>query len=307
MKIAIIDLDTSHPAAWLPVIRQLGHEVTGIFDGGSVHPASYVHAFADEHRIPRLFSSLHEAAESADCAVIHGCDWDTHIDKARPFVDMGKSVLLDKPMAGNIEDLRQVEQWIRQGRRITGGSSLRFAREIHDWLQTPMDQRGSPHTALCGCAVDEFNYGIHAYTTLLSLLGSDVHSVRHLGRKGQRRIQVNYPDGRMGLLVIGQAANWMPFYQTVITDRASHSFIIDASKVYAELLSAVLPYLSGQTDQPPIPLQALLQPERCALAARRSWLENDRQVHLDELNDTDRYNGAEFARSYKAARYPPAS
>ena len=38
MKIGIVDVDTSHPDKWIPIERELGHEVVGIWDGGAVHP-----------------------------------------------------------------------------------------------------------------------------------------------------------------------------------------------------------------------------------------------------------------------------
>ena len=34
MRIGSVDLDTSHPQNWIPLERELGHEVTGIWDGG---------------------------------------------------------------------------------------------------------------------------------------------------------------------------------------------------------------------------------------------------------------------------------
>src|SRR5690606_9657417 len=108
-------------------------------------------------------SSLEEMATEVDCAIIHSCDWDTHVDKARPFVKRGKSVLIDKPLAGNRHDLAQLQHWHMQGARIAGGSSLMFCAEVAAWLAQPADERGTPHTVFCGCGVDEFNYGIHAY------------------------------------------------------------------------------------------------------------------------------------------------
>jgi len=32
MKIGIVDLDTSHPQNWIPIERELGHEVVGLWD-----------------------------------------------------------------------------------------------------------------------------------------------------------------------------------------------------------------------------------------------------------------------------------
>src|SRR5690242_12826646 len=123
MRIGIIDLDTSHPANWVPIERELGHEIVGVFDAGAVHLPGYSENFAAEHRIPRVFSSIAEMVNEVDCAIIHSCNWDTHVEKARPFVEAGKAVLVDKPIAGNLRDLHQLRDWAAQGARITGGSS----------------------------------------------------------------------------------------------------------------------------------------------------------------------------------------
>lgn len=305
MRIGIVDLDTSHPQNWVPIERELGHEVVGVWDGGVVHPAGYAEKCAREHNIPRVYSALAEMVGEVDCAILHGCDWDTHIAKARPFIGAGKAVLVDKPLAGNLRDLNQLRGWARAGARISGGSSLRFSGETREWLARPVSERGTPHTVLCGCAVDEFNYGIHAYSMLLGIMGAGVRSVQHLSQGVQRRIRVNWPDGRMGLLVIGTAAAWMPFYATVVTEKAVTQYQADAGKLYRALLEAVLPYLAGETAQPPVPIDALLEPELCALAARKSWLGGDREVLLAELREGDEgYDGKTFAEGYRKARYP---
>ena len=116
MKIGVVDLDTSHPQNWIPIERELGHDVVGVWDGGSVHPPKYVRDFAAEHNIPRVYESLDELAADVDCAIVHGCDWDTHIAKSHPFIEAGKSVLVDKPIAGNLADL-----YTRHVHRITRG------------------------------------------------------------------------------------------------------------------------------------------------------------------------------------------
>lgn len=304
MKIGVVDIDTSHPQNWIPIERTLGHEVAGLWDGGSVHPPEYVRQFAADHGIPRVFESLEEMAGEVDCAIIHSCDWDTHVDKARPFVEAGKAVLIDKPMAGRLSHINQLKTWIRQGARITGGSSLRFCYETRDWLGQPESARGVPHTVVCGCGVDEFNYGIHAYAMLSGILGPGIARVRHLGAGVQRRIEVTWNKGAKGFLVIGKAETWLPFYAAIITERSITQYQADSSRLYAALLEAVLPYLAGETPTAPVGVDALFEPELCALAARRSWLHGDACVSLADLNDDDAYDGPAFAREYRKARYP---
>lgn len=304
MKIGLVDLDTSHPQNWVPIIRDLGHTVVGVWDGGAVHPSGYAAQFAATHAIPHVFDTLDAMVDTVDCAIIHSCDWDTHIAKAQPFVEAGKAVLIDKPLAGNLRDLNQLRRWIAAGARIAGGSSLRFCVETNAWLAQPVTERGTPHTVFCGCAVDEFNYGIHAYAMLSGILGSGVESVQHLGQHGQRRVWVNWQDGRSGLLVIGAAAQWVPFYATIVTDRGPTHYQADNGQLYRALLEATLPYLSGATDQPPLSIDALIEPELCALAARQSWVSGDQVVRLAELKADDiGYDGAAFAAEYQRAKY----
>ncbi len=303
MKIGIVDLDTSHPQNWIPIERELGHEIVGLFDAGAVHPAGYAEKFAAEHKIPRVFKSIDEMVPQVDCAIIHGCDWDTHIAKARPFIEGKKGVLIDKPLAGNVRDLNQIRKWAESGARITGGSSLRFCIETQQWLAKDPAERGSPHTVICGCGVDEFNYGIHAYSMLSGIMGVAAKSVRHLSSGVQRRLQISSNDGRTGILVIGATAAWLPFHATIVTERSVSQYIADATKLYRALLEKALPYLAGRADAPLDP-SALIEPELCALAAQRSWLNGDRDVQLNELTNDDRYDGAAFAQSYRHMRYP---
>ena len=302
MKIGIVDLDTSHPANWIPIERELGHEIVGVYDGGSIHPPDYVKRFAAEHKIPRVFDSLDAMVEQVDCAIIHGCDWDTHVAKARPFIDAGKSVLVDKPVAGNLKDLRQFRAWAEKGARISGGSSLRFCVETRQWLARPIEERGTPHTVVCGCGVDEFNYGIHAYSMLSGILGGGAVAVRDLGAGVQRRVMIDYPDGRRGMVIVGQTAAWLPFYTTIVTDKGVTQYTADASQLYRALLQSVLPFLARETDQSPLTPNAWLEPELCALAAKASW-ESGRPVKISELNDSIAYDGKAFAESYRLAKY----
>jgi hypothetical protein len=303
MRIGIVDLDTSHPQNWIPIERELGHEVVGIWDGGAVHSPEYVAKFASEKEVPRLYSTLEEMARDVDLAIVHGCDWDTHIAKAQPFVEAGKAVLIDKPLAGNLRDLRQIVRWVDGGARISGGSSLRFCSEVREWAARPVEERGEPHTALCGCGTDEFNYGIHAYSLLSAVMGPGIRSVRHIRSGPQRRIQVSWHDDRVALLVVGDAA-YIPFHVTAVSLKGVAHLTPEAGKLYRALLETTLPYLAGERNAP-LPIGELIEPELCALAARKSWLNGDEEVALADLSEADSgYDGAAFAAGYRRMRYP---
>lgn len=308
MRIGIVDLDTAHPQRWVPIERDLGHEIVGVWDAGDVHPPEYVEQFIEDHDIPCVFPSIETMVGEVDCAVIHSADWDVHVDRARPFIEAQKSVLIDKPMAGKVADLAQIQQWADAGARIAGGSALRFCDEIVDWLALPVGERGTPHTVLCGCSVDEFNYGSHAYALLTGLLGPGVERVQHLAGGVQHKVRIDWQDHRhLGLLVVGQAERRFPFFTTIVTEKGVWQFHVDESKLDRALLEVTLPYLSGEIPLPPAPVADLLEAKYCALAARRSMMEGGRFVELDELTaHDDGFDGAAFAAGLRAALYPDA-
>jgi hypothetical protein len=66
MKIGLVDLDTSHPENWVPIERDLGHEVVGVWDAGDVHPPGYAKQFARTHDVPRVYESLDAANGAPD-------------------------------------------------------------------------------------------------------------------------------------------------------------------------------------------------------------------------------------------------
>lgn len=302
LRVGHVDLDTSHPQNWIPIVKSLGHDVVGVYDGGTVWPEGYAAEFAQKLDVPKVYTCLDEMADDVDLAIIHAANWDLHLPRAKVFVDKGKAVLLDKPIVGNLRDVYTLRDWVRNGAKVSGGSSLRFSQEVKDYLAKPVEERGEPLFAFVGCGVDEFNYGIHAYSMLAALLGTGVESVAYLGAHGQRQVEVVWKDGRRGILTIGQAAKWLPFYATAVSDRTIEHIVADSGKLYRSLLEVLLPYYAGETPAP-YSFDDLVEPELVAMAARVSWQHDGARVRLTDLRlDDPGYDGASFAAGYRLQR-----
>ena len=312
-KLGLVGLCSSHPSKWVPLIRQLadelnlGVEVRAAWDSGQTRPAGYAREFCREFGIPRPLDRLEDLLEEVDGVIIHTADWGRHVAQARLFVEAGKSVLMDKPLVGNVRDARQLLAWAASGKRLTGGSSLRFAREVHDWLARPSQERGALQSAFAGCGTDEFNYGIHAYALLSAAMGGGIRSAQYLGTSGQKLVKVNWADGKVGFLSVGQSAS-LPFHLTAVTSRMVFQTTVDPGHLYRDLLERCLPYLCGGSESPPLPMDILLEPELAALAARQSWLRQGAEVSLPDLPaDDPGYDGTDFALAYRRARMGPAA
>jgi len=297
LRIGMIDLDTSHPPSWLPIIRDLGHEVVAVWDGGSVQEDGFAQRFAEEHGIENAPADLQDMVPLVDVAIIHSCNWDLHVPRARLFVEAGKAVIIDKPMFGNYRDAQQILAWAAEGARIAGGSSLRFTEEARAFLAQPVEERGTPQAVLAGCGVDEFNYGIHAYSIAWSILGGGVRAVRWLGcTPSHQQVEAVWHDGRRAIMTMPAAGQWLPFWVTVVTEKAVHHLVPEAGKVYRALLEPTLAYLADEEAEAPIPVPELIEPELAALAARSSRERGGVFVAISELRrDDPGYDGAAFA------------
>ncbi|MBP1990723.1 Gfo/Idh/MocA family protein [Paenibacillus eucommiae] len=302
LRIGHVDLDTSHPGSFVPILRELGHEVTAVFDGGAVYPPGYAAEFALEHGIPHACESLEEMVGLVDAVLIHSCNWDVHVQRARPFVEAGKAVFIDKPLAGNVRDLQQMLEWSKQGAVITGGSALRYCSEVREQVSQLLPEEWV--YGLAGCAVDEFNYGIHGYSMLHGLLGPGIVQAQHLGTTVQRQVELTWADGRRGIVSIGGTAGYLPFYATLVTQKQVKYIQADNNKLYQSLLEGVLPYLAGEAP-PLLPFESLIEAELAAIAAKLSAEQDGRPVLLRDIpQDYAGYDGAAFAAYYKELKFP---
>jgi predicted dehydrogenase len=286
MRIGLVDLDTSHPGAFTPLLRAMGHEVIGVWHHG---PAE---EFARTHDIPHVFDDLYAMADGVDIAVVSGADWSTHVERVSPFVAADRAVFLDKPFAGSAQDLAQLVEWADHGARLSGGSSLRWAVEPDP----------DAEFALAGCSGHEFDYGVHAYSLLHGILGPGMRRARWLGGHGQARVEIAWADGRTGMVSVGETAGRHPFYAIVLSGRSVRHVEVDPSVLYETMLHAVVPYLADEAPNP-VPMAALVEPELAALAALRSHKDDGRWVDLDDPAVADvEYDGSAFAAAYRRAK-----
>lgn len=306
-RIGLAGLCTSHPDSWIPIIREYAAaglfdaEITAAWDSGETRPAGYAEEYCAKMNIPHAVKNMADLLPLTDGVIVHTANWDKHIEQARPFVQAGKAVCIDKPIAGNLPDAVQFLNWVKRGYRVTGGSALRYFKPAADFLAVLEEKRGKVYTAYAVTGTDDFNYGIHGYAILASVMGPGIVSAQYVGHSNQKQILIEWKDGRTGILTAGKTA-WLPFTMTVTTDRQVVQMKAEES-VYRAMIHDVFPYFTGKADVPPIPSAELIEPELAAMAARVSWLNNGQKVHLTDLRQDDPgFDGTQFALEYRNSR-----
>ena len=306
-KIGLVGLCTSHPECWVPVMRDLTNEglvdieVVAAWDSGETRPEGFAKTFAKDFNIPYTPETLEEMLPLVDGVIVHTTNWDKHLEQARIFVEAGKAVYLDKPVAGNLEEINQILDWIKQGKRVTGGSVLRFCREVIACRDEVAAMGETIYTGYSCIGVDDYNYGIHGYATLIAAMGPEVLSVQYIGSSNQKQILIKFTNGRVGILTVGKT-KWLPFNLTATTGSKVHQVAVDNMQLYRAMLEKVMPYFTGKTDEVPLEATSLVMPELTALAAKQSWLNNGAEVFITDIAKDISYDGGQFAREYRRAR-----
>lgn len=126
-----------------------------------------------------------------DAVIIATDDGADHARRARPFVEAGLPVFIDKPMATTLPELRQFARWNAVGGVLLSTSGMRYAPELRCDFSILGDLRWITSFT---CKTWE-RYGIHALEAAAPLLGSGFLSVQAHSVRGGDVMQVTHSGG----------------------------------------------------------------------------------------------------------------
>lgn len=304
IRIGTVNIDTSHPHAFAAYL--LGGNrarYTAIYNDAFRTDAE-VEAFINKYGLEKRYTDLDEMAKDIDVAFIQGCDWDKHLSLAEPFLKAGKSVFIDKPLAGRLSDLEKFEEYTKKGAKILGSSSMRYTYEHQEFLSKPASERGEVVHITATVGVDEFNYAIHAVESITGLV-SDARplSTRFIGSTAVSGSEcdsffVNFDNGITADYHICTPA-WQPSTMTIMTTKTTFAIKIDSSKVYQAMLEELLDCFEGKENMIASASQ-LCDSVRIMLAGKKSKLSGGGEVKISELKDEMLFDGAAFEKLYES-------
>jgi hypothetical protein len=243
-----------------------------------------------------------------DVAFIHTCNWDKHVDYIKPFVERGVKVFVDKPIAGNMKDLRTLEEMVENGAEILGHSALRYTFEIDNFKAKCKEFETRPINALCTVGGDGFTYQVHAVEHLLGIFDAKPVSCKLISSVNTvdsvcDNYLIKFADGAVGQYV-SLDNKGIPFNTVILTEtlKGGTDFIytVDNWKIYVALLSRVCDYVDGKKDAI-APVKDLNLSIKIMLAGKASKENGGIEVALDSpLLETVYFDGYEYEKNYAA-------
>lgn len=158
-----------------------------------------------KHCIDRA-DSARDVADIADAVMVLAPDnIDAHLSLARQVFPAGKRTLVDKFLALNLDEAKQIVQLAEQHQvALFSASSLRFAVELEAALAAAT---GAPTEAYASGMGEWLHYGVHSLSLVIGALGADVKRVIDTGTEHSAAVSLEYADGRRAWLDVRAAAN----------------------------------------------------------------------------------------------------
>ena len=220
-RVGIIGLDTSHVVAFTTVLNQgpknpadvakfAGFRVTHAFAQGSKDipgSTSRVPEYTEKLKGMgvEIVDSIEKLCAQVDFVLLESNDGRVHLEQILPVLKAGKTVFIDKPIAGSLTDVIRIQEAAKKAGVVHFcSSSLRFA------AGTQAVARGSIGKVKTATATspaslephhpDLYWYGVHGCESLYAVMGTGCVSLkREMTPEGQIQVTGNWGDGRVGI------------------------------------------------------------------------------------------------------------
>lgn len=304
IKIGGVNIDVSHPKAFSEKMEEysMNMKYEYIFNEG-FRGEDEVDWFVKRFELAGKASSIEEMVDKVDVGFVQACNWEKHLPHAMPFIEKGKPVFIDKPMAGSVKDIKKIRELVKGGARILGSSSIRYVKEIRDFLSKPVDVRGNIVALFGTSGTNEFDYSIHIVEALSQLAGAKAVSGKYIGKATAEdgdtceMFTVEYENGVRGTYYT-YLGKGRPFHITVMTTKGVFSFAIDASMAYTELLKNIGRAMDGKKNDL-VNVDTILNCCEVMLCAKKSRDElNGAEVKITDLTEDDKFDGYAFEKKY---------
>lgn len=240
-----------------------GGKIVKIFDPNTPNARKMAEAFG----IDEVAGSPEDLAEDVDAGLIVEPGTFDHLAWARPFLERGLPVYLDKPLALTAEGAREIVAVAEEhGASLLSCSGWRYSDGAERLRAADL---GEPQLLVAMTAVTDFDvYAVHPVDMAVGLLGADVQGVANLGVEGREIVRLRWNDGRMATLHIYDRRFAAMGRQFHLFGPAGAAAVADLGAVHPPLLERFLEMC--RTKDSPISGEEMIRVIECVEAIREA-------------------------------------
>jgi hypothetical protein len=290
LRAGMIGLTTSHVPAFVGAINDpkatgdlADVKVVAGFTGGiEDNPSSWGRRekYTEELRSKgiKIFDSIPEMMKHVDAVFLEEVDGRPHLEWARPVIEAGKPLFIDKPLAGSLADCIEIFR-LAKARNVPcfSSSSLRFSSETLA-ARTGKSKFGQIKSCVATSPMsiephhpDLFWYGIHGCETLFTIMGPGCKTVT---REAQDKVVGVWADGRVGTFV-GKGG----YGAEIVGSEGSGT--IGKYEGYKPMVIEICKFF--KTGKPPVSMEETLEIYTFMEAADESKRQGGKPVSMEEV------------------------
>ncbi len=215
-RIGIIGLDTSHSTAFVEALNSPtanaaydGYKVVAAYPYGSkTIKSSYERIPAYTEQVKKLgveiVNSIAELLAKVDLVMLETNDGRPHLEQALQVMKAGKTLWIDKPVAGTLVDAIAIYDAAKKYKvPVFSASSLRYATNVQETANGTSAGKILGADTFSPCPLesthpDFFWYGIHGIEILLTVMGTGCKQVSRVHTEDTDVVTGVWKDNRIG-------------------------------------------------------------------------------------------------------------
>ncbi len=213
--------------------------------------------------IPNVVERPEDVIGHVDAVIISTDDGADHVRRARPFIEAGLPVFVDKPLATTREELAQFIAWHRAGARILSSSGLRYSPDYAELR----DKKWRWITSTTAKSWER--YGIHALEPVFIITGPGIVDVQCNEVNGNTIATLSHASGTAITIAVVPDAPATPNHIHAYGEAESR--FIKLSDTYAAFrgqLVSVVEWLRSGSD--PYPFEHTIELMAALIAGQES-------------------------------------
>ena len=145
--------------------------------------------------IPNVVNKPEDFIGNVDAVIIARDIGGEHAERARPFVEAGLPVFIDKPLCDNRKDLGIFRKWIVEEKKpIMSSSCMRYAKEFMPYHMRT-EELGQLRFVSMPMAKKWETYGIHALESIYPIVGPGFETIQNIGTCERNIVHMTHKRG----------------------------------------------------------------------------------------------------------------
>ena len=145
--------------------------------------------------IPNVLDKPEEMIGKVDAVIIATDIGSEHVKRAKPFIEAGIPLFIDKPLCDDRADLEYFTKLFESGYPLMSSSSMRYCKEFRPYHGGSTRELGELRLVMYGMPKKWETYGIHSLEAVYPIVGPGFESVVNTGSFKRNVVHLKHKRG----------------------------------------------------------------------------------------------------------------